>query len=314
MSAASESAKGAGRTPSTFVISLTPFGDDGSLDEARLRAHLRRLAASGIGVYVAGSGSGEAYTLDADELRRVVEVAVEELSGKVPVRAMGFEPRTADQMIGFARMAVAAGVDAVQVYSLEAGHDHRTSNAELERYYGAVLEAIDAPVVLSTHFSVGYLVPVELLAALAERYEQIIGVNCTTPDLTYLLALVDALDERVDVHVGGPALALSAFALGANGYLSSEGNVAPRLCQSLVTHHVAGDLDALHDAYTRVMRLFSMAMRYDHVCVGRAELELLGLSVGPPRLPRLPITDEAILRELGKTLDELDIRAVEQLA
>src|SRR5439155_1344482 len=144
-------------------------------------------------------------------------------------------------------------------------------------------------------------------------YEQVVGVNCTTPDLTYILALLDALDERVDVHVGGPTLALSAFALGANGYLSSEGNVAPRLCQSLVTHHVAGDLDSLHDAYTRVMRLFSMAMRYDHVCVGRAELELLGLSVGPPRLPRLPITDEATLRELATAVQAQGARCVGQL-
>ena len=51
------------RLPTTWVISLTPFGDDESLDEVGLRAHLRRMKAAGIGVYVAGSGSGEAYTL-----------------------------------------------------------------------------------------------------------------------------------------------------------------------------------------------------------------------------------------------------------
>jgi 4-hydroxy-tetrahydrodipicolinate synthase len=51
---------------STFVISLTPFTEDGALDDAGLRAHLARLRASGIGVYLAGSGSGEGYTLTRD--------------------------------------------------------------------------------------------------------------------------------------------------------------------------------------------------------------------------------------------------------
>ncbi|HEX4778236.1 MAG TPA: dihydrodipicolinate synthase family protein, partial [Acidimicrobiia bacterium] len=59
---------------STFVISLTPFTATGELDEDGLRGHLRRLASSGIGVYLGGSGSGEGYTLSRDEMRRVLEI------------------------------------------------------------------------------------------------------------------------------------------------------------------------------------------------------------------------------------------------
>ena len=97
---------------STFVISLTPFAEDGALDEAALRAHLGRLRASGIGVYLAGSGSGEGYTLTRDERRRVLEIGADELAGRVPVRAMGVEPRTATEVIELAEDAVAAGLDA----------------------------------------------------------------------------------------------------------------------------------------------------------------------------------------------------------
>ena len=62
------------------MVSLTPFTEDGDLDEPGLRAHLRRLGVAGIGVYLAGSGSGEGYTLTRDERRRVFDVGVEELA------------------------------------------------------------------------------------------------------------------------------------------------------------------------------------------------------------------------------------------
>ena len=52
-----------------FTISITPFAEDGSIDEAKLRRHLSKLGDAGIGVYVGGGGSGEGYTLSADETR-----------------------------------------------------------------------------------------------------------------------------------------------------------------------------------------------------------------------------------------------------
>src|SRR5581483_1652965 len=107
--------------PSTYVISLTPFDADDRLDEEALRGHLRRMAAAGVGVYLGGSGSGEGYTLGDDELDRIFAIGREELRGKVPVLAMGVEPRTAAQMIELGRRVADAGLDGMQVYSLDQG-------------------------------------------------------------------------------------------------------------------------------------------------------------------------------------------------
>ena len=78
---------------SAIVISITPFDGAGRLDEGALRRQLGRLRDAGVSVYVAGSGSGEGYALAPEERDRVLAIAVEELKGKVPVRAMGCEPR-----------------------------------------------------------------------------------------------------------------------------------------------------------------------------------------------------------------------------
>ena len=57
---------------SAFVVSITPFDDDGEVDEPALRAHLHRIRDAGIGVYVGGGGSGEGYTLSWAEHERVL--------------------------------------------------------------------------------------------------------------------------------------------------------------------------------------------------------------------------------------------------
>ena len=297
-----------GRPRSTFVISLTPLDDNGDLDDGRLRAHFQRFRDAGIGVYAAGSGSGEAYSLSPSELRHVLDIAVEELRGSVPVRAMGFEPRSARQMIDFGKLAADAGVEAVQVYSLDIGHAAHPTELEMLRYYADVLSAIPMPVVLSTHYSVGYLLPIPLIKRLTDDFDTIIGVNVTSSDIAYLIDLLDALDERIAVHVGGPVFALSALAVGASGYLSSEGNIAPKLCQSLIDDYVAGNTDRVFDTYNRIIRLFNVNMRHNAVPSGRAQLQMLGRSVGPPRLPRLPVTNEVALDELAKALNTLGIR------
>jgi 4-hydroxy-tetrahydrodipicolinate synthase len=287
---------------STFVVSITPFRADGALDEVGLRGHLARQRDAGVGVYLAGSGSGEGYALTPDETRRVLEIGVEVLGGHVPVRAMGVEPRTAHDAVALARVAADVGVDAFQLYSLDQGHGNRPTPAELDRYVRTVLDAVDLPVVLSTHQSVGYLLPVELLASILDGGGPVMGVNCSTADVTYLLRVVEAVDGRADVHVGGPLHALTVLGLGGQGFLSSDANLAPRLCASVVEAARRGDLTALHDAYAELMRLYTVTRELGGITATKAVLDLLGLpGGGPPRPPRCPAdapTRDAVQRRL----------------
>ena len=271
--------------------------------------HFRRLAASGIGVYVAGGGSGEAYTLSKSETKRVLEIGAEELTGKVPVRAMGKEPRTAKEMIEFGKMVQATGIDTMQLYSLDAGHGAMPSRAVLEHYLVDVIEALTVNLVISTHQSVGYYIPVDLLAEIVDRYPHVTGINVTNPDVRYLTSLLDLVGSRVETHVGGPMQALTALALGATGYLSSEANVAPKLAVSVITHWKAGDLAKTADAFSRLLRLFNAGMLYGGA---KSANRLLGVAGGYPRRPRLAASDGS-LAAFAKVLDELEIKQIEGL-
>jgi 4-hydroxy-tetrahydrodipicolinate synthase len=297
---------------STHVISLTPFDAEGNLDENALRAHLRRLREGGIGVYLAGSGSGEGYTLSEEETLRVLQIGVEELKGHVPVRHMGVEPRTAKEMLRLGEIAAAAGVDAMQVYSLDVGHGHMPHRDELDAYYDEVLSNLRVPAVISTHQSVGYFLPLDLLERLVDSYD-VVGINVTTPDHGFILRMIDRLAGRVEIHCGGPMHALSIMALGGTGYLSSEGNLAPRLCVSLVEHWDRGDLAAASQAYSRVMHLLELNGRYMHITATKTALSLLGLPGGYPRKPRLML-EGAAREDVRGVIERLRIAEVEGIA
>ena len=296
--------------PSTYVISLTPFTQADELDVEGFRAHMRRMRDAGVGVYVGGGGSGEGYTLTPDEVDTLLHIAVEELKGHVPVRAMGVEPRSAKEMLHLARMVEAAGLDAMQLYSLDTGHGRMPRPDELETYFSDILDGTTVPAVLSTHQSVGYYVPIDVITRLVERYDHLIGLNVTNQDITYLVRIVEAVGDRVEIHVGGAMQGLTALALGAQGFLTSEANLAPKLCQSVIDRWAAGDLAGAADAFALVLRLYTGLAAVGGVSGTKAALELLGLPGGPPRKPRLPVLPEWRDR-IARLLDDLDIRRIE---
>ncbi|HWE54694.1 MAG TPA: dihydrodipicolinate synthase family protein [Acidimicrobiales bacterium] len=289
-----------------YVISITPFTEGGDVDENAYRAHLQRMGQAGIGVYVGGGGSGEGYTLTVDETVRLQEIAVAELGGRVPVRAMGVEPRTAAEMIAFVARARGAGVDAVQVYSLDVGHGHAPTPAELEAYFGEVLASTDLPCVISTHQSVGYKVPVRLMESLAGRFDHLVGINCSQQDLEYLASLVEAVGERLSIHVGGPMQALTALSFGATGFLSSEANLAPNLCAAVGRAYDEGDTATMMRAFATVVRLSAALYGQGGIRATKAVLGRLGLPGGVPRRPRLPLDDQLAI-ELRSRIADLGV-------
>src|SRR6185436_306459 len=159
-----------------IVISITPFDAEGRLDEPALRAHLRRLGEAGVSVYVGGSGSGEGYALSFEERERVFAIAVEELKGKVPIAAMGCEPHLPGEMVEFLRRAEANKLDFAQIFSLDIGHSATPTPREMEKYYSTVIDSSSIPVYLSSHYSAGYFLPIDLIEKLVNRFPTIAGV------------------------------------------------------------------------------------------------------------------------------------------
>jgi 4-hydroxy-tetrahydrodipicolinate synthase len=265
------------------------------------------LAEGGVGAFVGTSSPGEAFSLTLKETERLYGVTKEAMAGRREVRAMGIEPHNADETFELIKVAESVGLDAMQLYCLDLGHANQPTPDELERFFRTNLDRMEIPAVLSTHFMLGYMIPIELLDRLLSDYPRIIGVNCTSPNVAYLRQVLQVADGRVDVHVGGPQQAVSALALGGQGFLCTEAILAPRLCGSLTTEWASGDLERAFVTYERIMSISAIntwpggSLRFT-----KSALRVLGLPGWHIRPPYLPLDDGA-REQIRIEFDKLDI-------
>ncbi len=302
---------------SVIVITITPFDEKGRLDEAAYRKHLGRLRDAGVSVYVCGGGSGEAYSLTPDERDRVLAISVEELKGKVPVRAMGFEPRLASEMVDFMRAAERAKVDAAQIFSLEIGHGAKPTHAEMGKYYSTIIESTSLPIYLSSHRTVGYFLPLDLVESLVKRYPSISGIAYGGTEAPYLAELIKRVGDRIEVHCAGPGMALTVLGLGGNGFMGGEGNLSPALVASVISAWQAKDMDRLRVSFGKLLALNGIDARYGGTPSSMRAMKPLmnafGLPGGYLRPPRLPVS-AAELKEVIQAVSRLELPGLPSIA
>lgn len=95
------------------------------------------------------------------------------------------------------------------------------------------------------------------------------------------------------------------------GYLSSDGNIAPRLCVSVIERYKANDMPGMMEAFGRLIKLFGTLLSCGGIRVTKSALNRLGLPGGYPRRPRLAVED-ARLDRVMKVIEELDIASIEK--
>ena len=152
---------------------VTPFQRDLSLDEATLRKLVRRQIEAGIDFLVPCGTTGESPTLTRAEHLRVIEIAIEEAQGKVPVLG-GAGGYNTHEVIELARELERLGADGILSVT---PYYNKPTQEGIYQHYKAIAEAIGIPIVVySVQGRTGINVEPATLARLA-RIENIVGVK-----------------------------------------------------------------------------------------------------------------------------------------
>jgi 4-hydroxy-tetrahydrodipicolinate synthase len=290
---------------------VLPFRADLAIDEPAYRRHLRWLADTrGVTGLVVNGHAAEVSSLDRDERRHALEIALDEVAGKCPVVAGVYADGTAEA-VRLGRDARAAGAAGLLVFPPTLFMWGAQVKPDMViRHVGEIAAGADLPIVVFEYppaSGIGYAP--ETLARLAE-IPQVAAVKDWSNDIVAFernLRALRATGRSVAVLSSFTMSLMATFLLGADGAISGMGSVAADLQAELFEACQKGDLDGarqLNDRLDPLVRVFYAPPFVDMHNRMKEALVLLGripaAHVRPPLTP-IPATErEAIRRALAQ--------------
>jgi 4-hydroxy-tetrahydrodipicolinate synthase len=258
----------------TGTALVTPFRGDGSLDEAMLRALIKRQIEAGIDFLVPCGTTGESPTLTHGEHLRVVEIGVELAKGRVPVLAGAGGYNTAE-VVALARELAALGADGILSVT---PYYNKPTQEGLFQHYRAIAEAVRVPIILySVQGRTGVNIEPVTVKRLAE-IENIVGIKEASGNVSQMAAILNAVPDDFIVLSGDDAITLPAISLGGRGVISVVSNEIPAEMSQLTRLALNGDFPgarAIHRRYHPLMEINFVESNPIPVKAAMAEMGLL---------------------------------------
>jgi 4-hydroxy-tetrahydrodipicolinate synthase len=302
---------------------LLPFDNDLAIDEANFRKHLRDVASvEGLSAITINAHSTEVGSCSFDEQRRVLDIAQDEIGGKLPL-INGIWADGSIEAARIARMATEGGASALLVFPpapFTLGQSPQMALAHFKR----IADATDLPLIVFQYpLATGQGYPKETLLALCEGVPSIRAIKDwigNVPHHEWHVRTLQHLARPVNVLTTHSSWLFSSLVLGCNGLLSGSGSVIADL-QAKLFRAVQGDdlaeAKRLNDRIEPLMRVFYADPFVDIHNRMKEALVLLGkLPRAVVRPPLVKIERAEILR-IGQALIEaglLDKKAARDAA
>lgn len=283
---------------------VTPFLEDGAIDESGLRRNVARWMATPLtGLVVLGS-NGEAPQLDDAEADRVIELVRAGVpSGRPLIAGTGRESTRAT--IVATRRAAAAGVDAALVRTPSFFKSQMTT-AAFVHHYTAVAEASPIPVLLyNVSMFTGVTLAPEAAATLA-THPNIVGMKESGGDIGLIAEFIAQTPDDFVVLAGSAATLFHALAAGCDGAILALAALVPGDVVRMATLVSENRLDEARALQRRLMPLARTIGGLHGVPGLKAALALMDFAGGPPRPPLLPVSPQ-IVELLRSQLDSLGV-------
>ncbi|MDY6866854.1 MAG: dihydrodipicolinate synthase family protein [Chloroflexota bacterium] len=278
---------------------VTPFDEDGALDEKNLVKLVEFLSDKVDGLFICGSyGSGPLMTLE--ERKKVAEIVKKTASSNVTIVAHTGTATTKDT-IELTKHAMDIGCDAA---SAVGPFYYAYGDYDLIRYYETILKEVDDFPFYVYHnpkFQ-GYSTSFNAIRTLKDL--GLAGVKDATFDIqTYSAYASELVDDNFDVALGTEALWVSAHALGCQAFIPGIGNVLPELCHTMWQQSMDGKrAESLESQFkiNKIRQIMYLARSTQLAVYAIAEIR--GIIKAYPRSPFIEATSE----EKGRIREELD--------
>jgi len=263
---------------------LTDFDAQGNFDKKGYIRRLEWLAPYGASALFAAGGTGEFFSLTADEYPEIIETAVQTCRGKVPIIAgAGGPTRFAIQCAQAAEKAGAHGILLLPHYLTEAGQEGLAAHVE------AVCKSVKFGVIVYNRGQ-SRLYP-DTLAKLAERCPNLVGFKDGIGDIELMSSIYLRMGDRFAYLGGLPTAEVYAAAykaLGTPVYSSAVFNFIPKTAmdfyKAVATDDTATQHRLLKQFFMPYLEIRNKGQGYA-VSIVKAGARIVGHDAGPVRTP-----------------------------
>jgi 4-hydroxy-tetrahydrodipicolinate synthase len=265
-----------------FPALVTPFTRDDRVDEEAFRALIRYVLPHVDGVVPVGT-TGEFVYLTEAEKRLVIDVAVDEVGGRVPVVA-GTGCASTKDTVALTQYAKDAGATAALVvapFYLKPTFNEVYEHFEAVNEVGLPIILYNIPQCAGTHFKWW---TAEGMAYL----DNVVGIKDSSGDMPFLMALFEKLKGQIGIFCGHDEIMMAALAAGADGGILASANLIPDIWQKVYAAVKEGNLATAQDLQARVQKLVRIIIRKGATQAVKEGLRMMGLDMGNSRHPIMP--------------------------
>lgn len=263
----------------SFVALVTPFKDDGKIDERKLKELIEFHIENGTDGLVPCGCTGEAATLHYEEQKALIKLVVEIVNKRIPV-VPGTGSNSTEEALNLTRYAKKAGSDGALLISPY--YNKPTPEGQF-RHYAKIAKEVDIPIMLyNVPSRTGISMKPETIARLS-KIDNIVAIKEASGSLDQVSQILSLCG--ITVLSGDDSLALPMMAIGAKGVVSVVANIIPKEVHDMVSAYLDGNINAAKSVHYKILSLCKAMFIETNPISVKTAMKLMDRSNGVLRLP-----------------------------
>ena len=286
------------------IALITPFKSDGSIDYDALLRLVEYQIRNGVDFLSIMGTTAETPCLTADEKKKIKELIVDRVAGRVPL-LMGCGGNNTAAVVSDLKNSDWRGIDGVLSVC---PYYNKPSQEGLYQHYKALAEATPLPIVLyNVPGRTGVNMTAETTLRLARDFENIVAIKEASGNITQMDDIIKNKPANFDVISGDDGITFPLITLGAVGVISVIGNALPAEFSRMVRLALHGDYESARTIHHKFAELFKLLFVDGNPAGVKAMLNAMGMIENQLRLPLVP-TRLTTMEKISAILKELDIK------
>jgi len=260
---------------------VTPFVDDGrGIDGERLRVLVNHCIELGVHGVVPCGTTGEFVNMSIEERKSVIKTVVDEVNGRVKVVA-GTGASGTREALEMTKYAKDVGADAALIVT---PYYLKPADRGIYEHYETIASQVELPIILyNIPQCTGLPLPWQMVEDLAQ-IPNIVGVKDSSGQLSFILAVLEKVRDKVNVLCGHDEVVVAGLAAGCSGAILASANVIPDVWVQVYNHIKNGELQKARELQYRVQKIARIIAGSGAVGA-KAALNMMKIKVGQVRQP-----------------------------